>query len=351
MTRLYFTSLIAFFVTALLLHALRPIALKIGLVDHPNIRKHHRGMVPLIGGIGIAAGFCIGILALDISLSTYRSLLAAYLWLVIIGVMDDFNELTPKFRIIAQVIVALLITCWGNAVLTHLGHLMNSTIDIDLKLWAIPFTLLAVIALINANNMLDGMNGLAGGSSFVTLVCLAWIAIRSHATNDIQMLFVILSCTFAFLCFNFPILRYRKRLVFLGDAGSTGLGLMMGWFGIKLAQFPFTFLKPAYLLWLFILPIFDLTSATFRRLLIKRTSPLCADREHIHHLLAQLGLRNSFVTLTLTLFALAGGLAAIFMAEYQFPESTATGIFCILFLMYFISANIFWHKKKPKENL
>src|SRR3989338_6732805 len=146
---LYFTAFIAFCVTILMIVGLTPIAHKIDLVDHPNSRKHHRGTVPLIGGIAIGLGFCIGILALDISLSAFRALLAAYLLLTIIGIMDDFNELSPRLRIVAQLLVGLLVTCWGNILLGRLGHIFNSEL-IHLGYWAIPFTILAIIAMINA---------------------------------------------------------------------------------------------------------------------------------------------------------------------------------------------------------
>lgn len=344
-TNLYFTALIAFFVTILIIVGLTPIAHKVDLVDHPNtFRKHHRGKIPLIGGIAIAIGFCIGILALDISLSTFRALLAAYLLLTIIGIMDDFNELSPRLRMIAQLIVGLLVTCWGGILLNNLGNIFGSSWT-NIGYWGLPLTVIAVIALINANNMLDGLNGLAGSTSFVTLACLYWIALRSHAHNDQRMILVLLSCVLSFLCFNFPVLRYRNRLVFLGDAGSTGLGLMIAWFAIKLSQPPYHFLKPAYLVWLLILPIFDLISVSLRRILIKRVSPLHADREHIHHFFQKIGFRNSIVTFILKLIALAGGLIAIFMAQYQFSQPLAFTAFIVLFLIYFIYANLYWSKK------
>ncbi|MCD6048419.1 MAG: rfe [Gammaproteobacteria bacterium] len=347
MYHLAFTIAIAFFVSLMLIHALKPVAQKIDLVDRPNQRKLHKGAVPLVGGIAISLGFCIGILALNISLAPYRALFAGYLFLTVIGIMDDFNELTPRLRIIAQIVVALLATCWGGATLLHLGHIFSNSFSFYLGPWAIPISAVALIALINANNMLDGVNGLAGGSSFATLACIDWIAWRTHAVNDFQILLILLSCVFAFLCFNFPVLKYRNRLVFLGDAGSTGLGLMMGWFGIQLSQIHQAFFKPAYLPWLLILPIFDLTSVTLRRALVKRVSPLTADREHVHHLLQSMRLRGSITALILVLFALAGGLISIFMAEYRFPETEAFSLFLVLLLAYCIGTNIYWQRNTP----
>jgi UDP-GlcNAc:undecaprenyl-phosphate GlcNAc-1-phosphate transferase len=341
----YFTALIAFAITILVIVGASPIAHKINLVDQPSTRKHHQGSIPLVGGIAIGIGFCISILILNISLSPYRSLLAGFLLLIVTGIMDDFNEVSPRTRIVAQAIACLLITCWGGILLTHLGHLFGTETNFNIATWAIPFTVIAIMALINANNMLDGLNGLAGGTSFVTLSCLLWIANHSHASAASQLLLVLCSCLFGFLCFNLPVFRYSKRLVFLGDAGSTSLGLMIAWFGIQLSQPPFDFLKSAYLPWLFIVPIFDLISVTLRRTLIKRSSAFVGDREHIHHLFQSIGLRNSFITVTLIMIAFIGGLIAIFMAQYRFSEGLSFGLFIILFLIYFLIANSYWHKK------
>ncbi len=343
-----FTGFIAFVVTTIIIIGMRPIACKVDLVDHPNDRKHHRGQIPLIGGIAIAIGFCIGILSLNISLSNYRALLAGYLLLIIVGMMDDFNELTPRLRIIAQLIVGMMAVCWGNVVLSHLGHLYSNDAVVYLGYWSIPITIILMIALINANNMLDGLNGLAGGSSFITLSCLLAAAYISHATNDAELLLILLACLLSFLFFNFPMFRYRERLIFLGDAGSTSLGLMLAWFSIKLSQPPYHFLKPAYLAWLFILPIFDLSSVSLRRVMIKRVSPLTADREHIHHFLLNFGLRKSYVTALLTLLSLIGGLLALFMAKYRFSEPYAYGLFILVFFIYFASTTWYWRQHQGK---
>jgi len=335
-------SIVVFFLTLLFVHLLKPIAFKIDLVDHPNqVRKHHQGSIPLIGGIAIGLGFCIGILMLNVSLSAFRALLAAYVLLMVVGILDDFNEVSPLLRIGSQLLVGLLMACWGGVVLHQLGGSLGT-----LGLAAVPFTIVATMALINANNMLDGINGLAGGSSLITLACLYWVGMRSNANFDSQLLWVLISAIAAFLCFNFPILRYRQRLVFLGDAGSTSLGLVIAWFAVKFSQTPYTFLKPAYLAWLLILPIFDLISVTLRRVFIKRVSPLHGDREHIHYLLHSLGLRPSWVTVCLMLFALAGGLITIFMAEYHFSENAAYLLFIAFFLLYFFGTSLYWHSKK-----
>lgn len=341
----YFTALIAFCITVLAIFSLSRIARKINLVDEPSARKTHQGAIPLIGGLALAIGISGSILILNISLSTFRALLAGFLLLVIVGIFDDFKEASARTRILAQIFVALLITCWGGVQFTQLGHLFGTATNFTLAGWAIPFTALAIVALINANNMLDGLNGLAGGTSFITLACLCWIAHCSQAIEAHQLLLISCSSLLAFLFFNFPVAHYQKRLVFLGDAGSTSLGLLLAWFGIQLSQAPYHFLKPAYLPWLFILPICDLVSVTLRRSFIKRISPLSADREHIHHLLESLPLPANIVSFILIFIAFVGGLISIFMAQYQFSEMWSLDLFIIVLFLYILTANYYWHRK------
>ncbi len=116
------TSLIiAFSVTAILLHELKPLALRIGLVDHPNARKQHKGKIPLIGGIAMFCGFMLALLILDQPLSGLRDLAAGASILMIIGILDDFHDLPHKTRFLAQILVAVLIIAEGGVILNDLG--------------------------------------------------------------------------------------------------------------------------------------------------------------------------------------------------------------------------------------
>lgn len=339
----YFVALLSFLITIILIKALCPVAHKIDLVDHPGGRKHHAGSTPLVGGIAIAIGFCISLLVLNVSLSTFRAYLAGFSLLIVLGVLDDFNEVSARLRLMSQILVALLIVCWGDAQLTSLGILWGK-LPIMLGAWSIPLSIVVVVACINAINMLDGINGLAAGTSFITLAWVYGWLLMHGIIYDANVLLTLLTAIAGFLVFNYPVFRHKQRQVFLGDAGSTTLGLSLCWFAIKTTQMPAHALPVPCLLWLLIVPIFDLASVTLRRLFIKKVSPFTADREHLHHLVKALGMRESWVTFILSIVAFLGGAIVFFFVKYQVAEAYIFWGFVILFVIYFVAANLIWKK-------
>ncbi len=343
MMSFWWTALIALIVTVIFLSGMSPVASKIGLVDLPGGRKTHRGEVPLIGGLGIALGMTIGLLLLAISLSTFRAYLAGVVLLLVIGVLDDFNEVSPRLRLIAQLCVALFLSCWAGLQLDQFGCFLGFE-HFSLGLWAIPVTVLVVIALINAVNMIDGMNGVAAGTSFISLVTL-WVmytqlgALESHA-----VLLVICGSLLGFLLFNYPLWHCSRRLVFLGDAGSTLLGFTLAWFGVKLNVMTHGVVSPVLLLWIFLVPICDLVTVTVRRVVIKRVSPFAADREHMHHFFHALGLRQSLVTFVMVLLSLIGNTIALHFYFHPIANDLIFIGFILVFAFYFVLSQWFWLK-------
>src|SRR5690349_200444 len=107
-------NLVAFFTTIGCIWLLRPLAIRLDLVDSPGGRKQHAGHIPLVGGLAMFLGFLFSLLTLPISLTDYRPLLAGCSLLVFIGILDDFHELPARARFAAQIAAALLMTAWGN---------------------------------------------------------------------------------------------------------------------------------------------------------------------------------------------------------------------------------------------
>ena len=346
MMNFWWTAGIALIVTLLFLSGMSPVARKIGLVDLPGGRKHHHGSVPLIGGLGIAMGMMIGLLLLAISLSTFRAYLAGVVLLLVIGVLDDFNELSPRLRLMAQLCVALFLSCWAGLQLDHFGNFLAVT-NLSLGLWALPVTVIVVIALINAVNMIDGMNGVAAGTSLLSLLSFLFIYNHLGALESHAVLLVICAALLGFLAFNYPVFRYSQRLVFLGDAGSTMLGFTLAWFGIKLNVLSAGAVSPVLLLWFFMVPVLDLVTVTIRRVFIKRVSPFTADREHMHHYFKALGLRESWVTLTMVCLSCIGNAMALFFYYHFIANDVIFALFIIVFIGYFTLTQFFWLKHQP----
>ena len=164
----------AFITTLLAIFFLRPLALRLGLTDQPGGRKLHEGIIPLTGGIGLCLGFMIGAITLPYSLGHYRALFVAALLMVLTGLLDDFKELSPRARLGAQLLACLIITLFGGVTLQSLGELVF-TGNISLGLLALPVTWFGAMSLINSVNMMDGIDGLAGGISLFSFSAMAFL--------------------------------------------------------------------------------------------------------------------------------------------------------------------------------
>ncbi|MDH3274516.1 MAG: undecaprenyl/decaprenyl-phosphate alpha-N-acetylglucosaminyl 1-phosphate transferase [Gammaproteobacteria bacterium] len=278
---------VAIGVSCLLLWLLRPLALRIGLVDQPGERKRHNGNVALIGGIAMFCGLVFSVLMLDASLAGYRSFFAAATLLIIVGILDDFHELPTWSRFAAQFVAALIMSISGGVFVNDLGAITGGA-AVELNIWAIPFTIFATIGVINAWNMSDGLDGLAGGLALVAFLLLGIVALSAGRYTDGQLLFLLVAVVGTFLLFNMRFPRRKQALVFMGDAGSMFLGFTLAWFAISLSQGENRAMTPVTALWILALPLIDAVSILLRRMYTKRP-PFSAATDHMHHILLQLG--------------------------------------------------------------
>jgi UDP-GlcNAc:undecaprenyl-phosphate GlcNAc-1-phosphate transferase len=319
-------SVVAFVATLVLIHLARPVAIRIGLVDVPKGHKNHDGEVPLIGGIAMFCGFLFAALVLDIALGGYRSFFAAVGLLVVIGVLDDFHELSSRARLIVQIIAALLMSMWGGVILHDFGDLSFVGV-IELGMFAVPVTVFCTVGVINAVNMSDGLDGLAGGLSSITLAAMAYLAWLSDRLDDVFVLLVLLAAVIGFLVMNVRT-PWRKRAgVFMGDAGSMFLGFALVWFLIGLSQGAHRAYTPVTALWIFALPLLD-TGCIMLRRIAKGQSPFQADREHFHHILQLAGF--SVAQSVAMMWGVAALFAIIGIAGYQL--GVAEGVMFYAFL-------------------
>lgn len=291
---------VAFIATA------RRLSIVFGIVDRPDaFRKRHRGTVPLCGGVAIFATF-----ACAVQFGSASAHLTAPFWLglaviVGIGVLDDRLSLPATGRLVAQLLVSILIT----------GSLTTGPFVASLQTVTGTFALTPVLfliyvmfmtGLINAWNMLDGIDGLAGGTAAVSLVWLIAIAAFAGSADLIPSLETLFVCICAFLVFNMRSPWRIRASVFLGDAGSTALGMVIA-HGILLLVASGPHVSFPALLWVVFVPAMDTVSLIVRRILARR-SPMSADRWHLHHLLLDHGLTTSSATRILMIIsAVCGG--------------------------------------------
>src|SRR3569832_735436 len=219
-----------------MIHILPTLACRIGLVDEPNSRKQHEGCIPLIGGLAIYCGFIAGIsLFYTAPWLKFPSLVFGGLMLVLVGMLDDLLELRKRVRIPAQVVAALLMAVFGGKVLQDLSWLIFGDL-LSLSVLAIPFTIFCTGGVVNAVNMADGLDGLAGGLVLVAFGSLAYLAYDSGSTRDLDVLLLLMACIVGFLIFNARSPWCKMAKVFMGDAGSMFLGFALARFLIDFSQ-------------------------------------------------------------------------------------------------------------------
>lgn len=297
MTDILKSSLVAMTATLFCMYLLRPLAYRIGLVDRPGGRKQHESDVPLIGGIAVFFGFCFALLTLPLSLQFYRGLLAGGSLLMLIGVLDDFQELGSKVRILGQTLAVLFLIIWGQHSVTQLGDLFFLG-NIALGAWGFPLTVLVVLGYINSMNMIDGQDGLSGGVALGQVLWLGLLSYKVNRHNDMTILFILGILLFVFLAFNMRFPWRARATVFMGDAGITFVAFIIAWFGVDLSQVDLAVIKPLTVLWILSFPVFDLINVMVHRIQ-RGLSPLQAGRDHIHHVLHLNGVDAGLSTLLL----------------------------------------------------
>lgn len=278
---------LAAFISALLIMMLRKPAHRWKMVDVPGGRKRHGGAVPLTGGVSIAAGFILALLISFSAFAEYTAFFAGVLLLALIGGLDDIGEISAGSKLLSQLIAALFMTSWGGNFLVLLGDLFGRG-PVHTQYWAIPLTVMATLAVINAVNMFDGLDGLGGSLSLIILLFLGGFAWVIKDPNAAKILLVLTGAIVGFLLFNLPWPLHGRHRTFMGDAGSMVLGFAIAWFSVSLTQRSGMTVPPPVMLWLLGIMLMDVFTVTVRRI-ARRRSPMSADRDHIHHLLMRRG--------------------------------------------------------------
>lgn len=334
-----YSYLIAFLLTVFLLWALRPFAKSINLVDCPNERKQHCGEIALIGGVAMFLGLLLSILTIDINMTGFRSYIFAIVMLMIVGVLDDHQDISVRTRFATQMMAAIIMTSSGGVFLNSFGNLIGIG-EILLFGWSIPITIICTIGVINALNMSDGIDGLAGSLSLVTFLFLLLLTIISGLYQYTKILLLFICVIIPFLLFNLSLFG-RNALVFMGDSGSTFLGFSLAWFLIYLSQNESAVMTPVTALWIFAIPLLDTVNIIIRRV-IKGRSPFLADREHFHHIFQLAGLSNQQTLLIIVSVAILFGVIGVAGFLFKVPEWIMFFSFLLVEVAYFFALRRAW---------
>lgn len=283
---------------------IKKIAIKVNLVDKPNYRKIHAAPVPLVGGISIAI---TTLLVLIISgnklviIKEYFPILSSGLTLLVVGVIDDKTDLNAKYKLMIQLILSFIIAFSGTRISSLYGLLGIYEIAIWMQY---ALTILVITGVVNAFNLMDGVDGLVGGLSLLgfTMFLIASIFYNNYFLGKISVIFI--GAIIGFLKFNLS-----KEKIFMGDAGSLFLGFVLVTLGIQFMENQHVNKEYGYaygfliLVAFFSIPVLDSLRVYIGRL--KRgNSPFKADKSHLHHLLLTAGLTHKKISIFVVLFCM-----------------------------------------------
>ena len=320
-----------------------PFAVNIDLVDKSNQRKKHIGNIPLVGGISIFIAIIIGLLTTQIDISQQKNLLLAMMIVVVVGVIDDHKDLSTKSRILSHVIAVSVVVVLDSVVLNSLGWIFGEN-EFKLHSWAMFFTVFAVIGVMNAINMSDGIDGLSGALSLVVLLFIAYFSYIGGHVDYLTISLLICCALIPFLLFNLGVFG-KSRRVFMGDAGTTLLGLVIAILLIALSQGDNATFRPVTALWLLAIPLID-TMAIMLRRVIKKKSPFRADREHLHHFFIRSGIGDRKALLIIVLLSLTMAFSGAWMEVNNVAEWKMFALFLLICLFYLFALIHAWKVMK-----
>lgn len=335
---IFATVVTAFLFAFIAIKFFNPVAIGIGLVDKPSERKHHAGHIPLIGGISIfLAVLAASLLWLPNTLELRMYLIASAM-MVFIGALDDKFDLRVRVRIVGQIIIASLMIYGVGGYISNLGNLFGFG-DVTLGPVGIVFTYVGIIVVINAYNMIDGIDGLIGSLSINTFTSIAILFIISGETNYLSYPLILATATVPYLMYNLgffeKFFNKKSKKIFMGDAGSMFVGLSVIWLLTMGTQGEQASFRPVTALWICAIPLMDMLAIVVRRYKNGK-SPFKPDRDHLHHILQRAGLSARKTLVTMSTAAAVMSVIGLAGEYFEIPDVIMLIGFIFAFTCYII---------------
>lgn len=315
--------LCSFILNLFIIWASRRFNLFVDTASSDKPQRFHTLPTPRAGGIGIFAPFLFTSLSLLHTDSKFLYGLVFGGSLVFLsGLIEDFNaSLSPKVR--------LLLQCLGGGIFIYLSDLYLKNLGFGITLPSyigIPFTLFAIVGIINAINIIDGFNGLAGGIALFALGCIAFLC---QQNLEFVLLLALLGGIVGFLLLNFP-----KGKIFLGDGGAYFLGFILAVFLIWLTQEQGSKISPWFGIGLLIYPFWEVIFSIYRRRK-QKTSAMLPDNHHFHQILFLKIRSNPLTTLIILSFVLPFMAYATYFCQDERALLLGSGIFICMYLLLY----------------
>ncbi len=304
-------------------------AVKIGAVDKPSERRIHKKPTPRLGGLAIFYGFVISILCFCDINADVQGMIFGSLVIVVLGIVDDAKQLTAKVKLPFQILAALILCIFGARIdVLTVPQFISPEGVINLGWWSYPLTVLWVVGVTNAVNLIDGMDGLAAGVSSIASMSLFCISLILG-----DPVVAVITAALAGACFGFLPYNFNPAKIFMGDTGATFLGFILASvsvIGLFKSYAVISFAVPFLVLGL---PIFD-TGFTIIRRIISRRPIMQPDREHLHHRLLDMGFSQKQSVAILYLISTVLGICAIVLISSGAIRALVLIAMIIIFLVF-----------------
>ncbi|MCZ8514856.1 MraY family glycosyltransferase [Paenibacillus filicis] len=330
MNLLYGIGFAAALLIALLMTPLvKSFAFKVGAVDAPNHRKVHSRIMPRLGGLAIYIAFIGAYFMVSPAIDTLKAdvvfgLLVGGSIVVLVGALDDRFDLSPKLKLLGQVLAASVVVYSG--VVIDLVNVPFGDTTISLTWVAYPLTIFWIVGVTNAINLIDGLDGLSAGVSGIATCTILVLALMMGNTTVILLCVVLLGSIAGFLFYNF-----HPAKIFMGDSGALFLGFSLATLsvlGFKQATVV-SLLVPIMILGV---PLSDTFFAIIRRWVNKKPISV-ADKNHLHHCLLQMGFSHRTTVLIIYGIAFVFGTSAVLLSYISEQEALWGAVLLIVILL------------------
>jgi len=338
----FFGFIIAVFMTMVLIQPLMRLAVRWHFVDLPDARKVHSAAIPRIGGVAMVIGAMVPVAVWLMPQTQIAAILAGVAIILLFGVWDDRSNLDYRVKFLGQILAVLIVVIYGGISIRYVPFWSANALPDYL---AIPITVFALLGITNAINLADGLDGLAGGTTLLSLGMIAILAYMVDGTSEVLIAVSVMGSILGFLRYN----TYPAR-VFMGDGGSQFLGFSVGVLVILLTQQVNPMLSPSIALMLLGLPVLDTVMVIGQRVYEKR-SAFSPDKNHIHHKLLALAFTHYEAVFLIYLIQSLFVLGAYFL-RYQ-PDGLVVSVYlllCAAVIVFFRLANLFgWRMHVQKD--
>lgn len=326
----FLTLIVCFSISIFITPLVIKLAYKIGATDRPNKRKVHQTLMPRLGGLAIYISFLVGVLILQPENPYSLFIMWGGAIIIITGILDDIYELSAKIKLLAQIVASVIVVIYGGLQVTFINLPFGGLFEFGYL--STPFTILWVIGITNAMNLIDGLDGLAAGVSSIALFSILGMAIIMGNMYVVTIGSIILVSTLGFLYYNF-----HPAKIFMGDTGALFLGFMisvLSLLGFKNVTFV-SFIVPIIILGV---PISDTIFAIVRRIINKQPLSM-PDKSHLHHCLLRIGYTHRQTVLLIYAMAAFFGLVAVIFSQAKLWGALVL-IAILLFLIEIIAEKI-----------